>query len=116
MPSLQSDIIGRVTRLPLRPSAHNALLPLMEAISNSVDSITERMAERASKDGLITVRVMRDQKDSGHPIVGFDVEDNGVGFNDANFKSFLTPDSRKKAARGGEGCWPFSLAEGISGH
>lgn len=103
MPSLESDIVGRVRRLPLRPSAHNSLLPLMEAISNSIDSITERMDDRAVKDGKIVVRVIRDETSEGSPVVGLDVVDNGIGFTEANYRSFKTPDSRKKEATGGKG-------------
>jgi hypothetical protein len=39
--NLESDIVGRVNRLALRPTEKNALMPLMEAVSNSVHSITD---------------------------------------------------------------------------
>jgi hypothetical protein len=42
--NLESDIIGRVNRLALRPTEKNALMPLMEAVSNSVHSITDLYA------------------------------------------------------------------------
>jgi hypothetical protein len=99
---LESDIIGRVNRLALRASEKNALLPLMEAVSNSVHSITDLYGADAASRGVITVRIIRED-DSGHRIQGFDVEDNGAGFTEDNFRSFRTPDSRLKETRGGKG-------------
>jgi len=75
----------------------------MEAISNSVHSVTDRFGENTLKQGKITVRVIRDLDDAETPITGFDVIDNGVGFTDENYTSFCTPDSRLKEARGGKG-------------
>jgi hypothetical protein len=45
---------------------------------------------------------LRDSSDEDR-VVGFEVEDNGVGFTSENFKSFLTPDSMLKAQDGGKG-------------
>jgi hypothetical protein len=105
MPDLRSDIVGRVNRLPLRPTDRNSLVPVMEAVSNSVFAITERFGDGdgAMKQGRVDVTIVRDLKDKDEAIVGFDVEDNGVGFTDANYQSFLTPDSRLKERRGGKG-------------
>jgi signal transduction histidine kinase len=75
----------------------------MEAVSNSIDSITERMGDRAAKDGQIVIRVIRDHDNEATPVIGLDVEDNGIGFTEANYRSFRTPDSRKKEAAGGKG-------------
>jgi hypothetical protein len=49
------------------------------------------------------VRLMRQDDQPAGRVVGFDVEYNGVGFTDDNFKSFRTPDSRWKETRGGKG-------------
>lgn len=100
MADLESDIVGRVNRLPLRPSEKTTLLPLMEAISNSVYSITDLYGDQAAARGRITVGIHRD-KDSR--VTGFDVIDNGIGFTDENYRSFKTPDSRLKEKRGGKG-------------
>ena len=62
MPDLKSDFVGRVNRLPLRPSDRNALIPVMEAVSNSVYSITDRFAENAGKQGRIDITVVRDSE------------------------------------------------------
>jgi hypothetical protein len=100
--NLESDIIGRVNRLALRPTEKNALMPLMEAVSNSVHSITDLYNDESAK-GQIVVRLIRNGGDPDGRVVGFDVEDNGIGFTDDNFKSFRTPDSRWKETRGGKG-------------
>lgn len=103
MPTLESDFVGRVNRLPLRPTDKSALMPLMEAVSNSIHAITERFGDEAGKRGRVDVRVIRDLQNEDEPIVGFDIEDNGIGFTHDNYKSFLTPDSRHKEKRGGKG-------------
>jgi hypothetical protein len=73
----------------------------MEAISNSVHSITDLYGSDTATRGAITVRIIR--SDEGHRIQGFDIEDNGVGFTEDNYRSFRTPDSRLKEKRGGKG-------------
>lgn len=103
MADLESDIIGRVNRLALRPTEKNALLPLMEAVSNSVHSITDLYGADAAAKGRIVVSVFRKDGDPNGNVVGFDIEDNGIGFTDDNYKSFKTPDSRWKEGRGGKG-------------
>ena len=37
------------------------------------------------------------------PVVDFEIRDNGIGFNEENFDSFSTSDSRYKAEHGGKG-------------
>ena len=103
MPDLKSDFVGRVNRLPLRPSDKSALTPVMEAVSNSIHAITERFDKNAGKRGRVDVTVVRDLESDDEPIIGFDIEDNGIGFTADNYRSFLTPDSRHKEKRGGKG-------------
>lgn len=103
MPDLQSDFVGRVNRLALKPSDRTALVPVLEAISNSIYAITEKYEGEAVKNGRVVVTVQRDEKEKERPIIGFDVEDNGIGFTPDNYKAFLTPDTRIKEKRGGKG-------------
>lgn len=100
------DIAGRVANIKL-PHAH-ALSPVFEAVVNSIDAL----AEAGRKNGKINIYIERDHSQAGLPaeVVGpvlpvktFLVEDNGIGFTDANFKAFNTSDTRKKAAQGGKG-------------
>lgn len=103
MPDLISDVVGRVNRLALRPNERGALTPLLEAVSNSVFSVTDRFDDQTAKQGRITVQVVRDLTLEEKPVVGFEITDNGAGFNEANYQSFRTPDSRLKEKKGGKG-------------
>ena len=102
---MNTDFCGRVANTPLR--LKHGLLPLFEAIANSIDSIEQR----GSADGRIVVTVCRDQGELGDDfhgnikrnIVSFSVRDNGIGFTEENFLSFHTLDTRSKATQGGKG-------------
>lgn len=104
------DLIGRVSKMKI--TKNEVLLPLYEAVVNSFQSIEES----GKSDGEIRIKVLRDvsqdvfeNKDRGesYPIEGFIVEDNGAGFNDKNFNSFLTSDSTYKKDKGGKGIGRF---------
>lgn len=99
MADLVSDIVGRVNRLPLKPSETNALLPLMEAFSNSLHAVNLRFGDEAPSKGRIQITIIRDCDD----VIGFKIEDNGIGFTDENYRSFRTPDSQQKIGLGGKG-------------
>ena len=105
MPNLESDVVGQVERLPLKPSEANALLPLYEAVSNSLHAIQDRFGDkRIASDGRVDIRLTREEVDAGlGPVCGFEIADNGVGLNDDNYRSFLTPFSVLKMKRGGKG-------------
>src|ERR1700733_4194495 len=104
MTDLSPDFIGRVERLSLRPTAENALMPLFEAVSNSLHAVDDRFGPEASGRAIIKVAVLRaDLAEEQSPVTGFVIEDNGIGLNEANFKSFCRLDSRHKIGRGGKG-------------
>src|ERR1700730_9225982 len=99
---MEIDLIGRVSNTRL--SASNCLLPLFEALINSIHALEGR------SDGVIDIFLERDTRQNAlgdgpvlEPVVGFRVVDNGVGFTEANFRSFNTTDSRQKAIAGGKG-------------
>ena len=103
---MKVDLAGRVRNLDLPKS--RPLLPLLEAVSNSIHSIEDSGRE----NGRIVIRVIRDNNwilggDAESrllaPITGFEVEDNGVGFTPENFESFETCDSLHKQSRGAKG-------------
>jgi len=109
--SLKTSLAGKVRNL--RHFKSEALLPLFEAIANSIHAIEEL---GKLKDGYITVRIKResqlsgfnqDNDDSYANIIGFEIEDNGVGFNDQNFDSFQTAESIYKEKIGGKGIGRF---------
>lgn len=103
---MKVDLSGRVENLDLPKT--KPLLPLLEAVSNSIHAIED--AEIS--EGRITIRILRDIEGSLSldedakglvDIVGFEIIDNGTGFDDDNFGSFETCDSRFKASRGAKG-------------
>ncbi len=109
--ALTTSLRGRVRNTSL-PKSH-ALLPLLEAVVNGIQAIDARFGDSAQ--GRLSVKIERssqgelDLGPSGpgrsalKPIVGFTVEDNGVGFTDENMISFETLDSDYKAAAGCRG-------------
>lgn len=104
MPTLATDLIGRVRRLSLKPSATSALMPLFEAVSNGLHAIDDRHREKAKEQGTIKIEVLReDPKKTNSSVIGFVIEDNGIGLNEDNYTSFLKPDSQHKFHRGGKG-------------
>ena len=110
---LKTDLVGKVNNLKSFKS--EALHPLFEAISNSIHAIEER---GNLSDGEIIVRVKRQQQplpgmdiDEEHKehkeIIGFEIEDNGVGFDEKNYDSFLTAETTYKLDKGGKGVGRF---------
>lgn len=77
--------------------------PVVEVIVNAIQAIED--AKR--KDGKVTVRALRSRQaemdDSLPEIVGFKVEDNGIGFTDIHRNSFDTLFSALKINEGGKG-------------
>lgn len=109
---MESLLKGRLrnTHLPFS----NALTPLFEGIVNSIHSIEDdaRSGGQQVRHHQITVRLERSpQKTLGiepktvarEPIVAIEVEDDGIGFNAANWASFGVLDSIEKASRGCRG-------------
>jgi hypothetical protein len=103
---LYVNLRGRVNNIPL--GYGKALVPLFEATINSFQSIEEL---NDKSDSYIKILVERDELhlklDEFGPIQSFTIQDNGVGFNAANFKSFETSDSIYKQNRGGKGVGRF---------
>lgn len=107
--ALTTSLAGRVRNTSLPKS--RALLPLLEAIVNSIQAIDARPGG-LDQPGRISIRVHRDPQTeldvspSGSrrkPIIGFTVTDNGVGFTPQNMASFETLDSDFKANLGCRG-------------
>lgn len=104
MADLESDVVGQVARLPLKPSEANALLPLYEGISNALHAIHDRFGDKdIHEKGRIDIEILRLADDLAAPIRGFRVIDNGIGLDDDNFRSFRTPFSQHKIMKGGKG-------------
>ncbi|WP_156901851.1 hypothetical protein [Azohydromonas australica] len=111
--SLNTYLPGRLRNTPL-PRSHG-LLPLFEAVVNSIHSISEVSTDPAY--GEITVEIVRANQSSfqiedgkakrgappQEPILGFKIIDNGSGFHEKNMMSFETLDSEYKAQQGCRG-------------
>lgn len=107
--SINTNLRGRLRNTPL-PRSHG-LLPLFEAVVNSIHAIDETNR----RDGRIVVEIIReaslnldDQKGRKgslptENILGFCISDNGCGFDDDNMSSFETLDSEYKARLGCRG-------------
>lgn len=108
--ALITSLAGRVRNTSL-PKSHS-LLPLLEAVVNGLQAIDARFGEDVEQ-GRLQVRIERSPQEAFDfagpgraplsPIVGFIVEDNGVGFTPDNMSSFETLDSDYKAEVGCRG-------------
>ena len=106
-----SNLAGRLrnTNLPFQ----HGLMPVFESVVNSIQAIED--ADN-SFSGKIRVEIQRSLQqtfsdfgkkrkgpDPRKDIIGFVIEDNGIGFNDENLNSFEEFDSMLKANRGCRG-------------
>lgn len=82
--------------------------PVVEMIVNGIQAIDET----GRKDGKVQIRAQRRRQtehDGGRPeVIGFDIEDNGIGFTDAHRKSFDTLYTDLKITEGGKGFGRFT--------
>lgn len=109
--ALKTSLAGRVRNTTL-PKSH-ALLPLLEAVVNGLQAIDARSGSVAN--GHVKITVERSAQEAFDfdaslpgraplkPIIGFIVEDNGVGFTPDNMASFETLDTDFKASLGCRG-------------
>ena len=100
---------GRVKNFQLQ--ANKPMVPLWEAIVNSIHSIDEVKKINPNYKGKITIKITRDlqfQNDGLAPVQSIKIIDNGKGFDEENFKSFMVSDTEHKAEIGGKGVGRFS--------
>ena len=110
---MKSNLKGRVKNVALSKS--NGLMPLFEAVVNSIEAIEDRFQSehKIGESGRIVVHIRR-QDDlqrlelgpgclPEQPIISFEVVDNGVGFNERNWTSFQELDFTRKEKRGCRG-------------
>lgn len=105
--SLHTNLAGRLRNTNLRKS--HGLFPVFEAVVNSLQALEEN--NNLLTGGTVTLKILRSQQassgldDSEHclEIVGFEIHDNGIGFNEENMTSFETLDSDHKIGKGCRG-------------
>lgn len=105
---MESNLIGRLRNTNLPKS--NALLPLFEAVINSIHSIDERIEKQKDinmTSAFINIYIIRSPQtnfdNKKEEIIGFKIEDNGIGFNEDNINSFKKLDSDYKITKGCRG-------------
>lgn len=111
-----ANIKGLVDRLEL--SQAKAMMPLYEAISNAVDAIEEHQngfSNHSIRIRLVASNDLAHQAGDGTLVVdGFDVIDDGVGFNDKNLASFQEAHTLSKVKVGGRGVGRFTFLKVFS--
>ena len=105
---MRIDLAGKIREKKLAFS--NTLLPLFEAIVNSIQAIEDGSA---TKPGIINITVGRIPQTNLEfeeasligkaPVMDFTIRDNGIGFTEENFESFNFAHSTYKLQRGGKG-------------
>ena len=114
--SFSSNLRGKVRNFSL--PKNRPLIPLYEAVVNSINAIDERAQKQGDFQGKIEIEVIRERslfaEADKNTVKGFCVRDNGVGFNEANMASFMEADSEYKMAIGGKGVGRFSWLKAFS--
>lgn len=111
-----ANIKGLVDRLEL--SQAKAMMPLFEAISNAIDAIEEHedgFAKHAIRIRLVAAHDLAHQGgDESLVLDGFDISDDGVGFDDGNLASFKEAHTLSKVKVGGKGVGRFTFLKVFS--
>lgn len=111
-----ANIKGLVDRLEL--SQAKAMMPLFEAISNAIDAIEEHRDGFSGHSICIRLIAAHDLAHQGGDEVlvldGFDISDDGVGFDDGNLASFQEAHTLSKVKVGGKGVGRFTFLKVFS--
>lgn len=111
-----ANIKGLVDRLEL--SQAKAMMPLFEAISNAIDAIEEHrdgFPKHAIHIRLVATHDLAHQGgDDALVLDGFDISDDGVGFDDDNLASFKEAHTLSKVKVGGKGVGRFTFLKVFS--
>lgn len=102
---LKPDMQAILARTNLARHTGGFLLPVLEAMSNSIHSINDRFSEAtASTKGNIKVVVTDGETDDTFTVT---ICDNGEGLDDENMHAFLTPFTGRKLRKNGQGFGRF---------
>ena len=106
---MKTNIQGLVRSLDLKQ--HQGMMPLFEAVSNAMDAVEE--TKRGLNIGNIDIRLARKSdlasKSDELPLLdGITISDDGIGFTDANLKSFEEAYTQAKVTIGGKGVGRFT--------
>jgi hypothetical protein len=98
--TLAPNIKNRVRKLPKPSSPAQGLLPLFEAVSNSLFAIDDRIENEPSHKGIVKIKV---SNLSDSEKIEVTVEDDGVGLDNTRFDAFCEVDTDYKSEKGGKG-------------
>jgi len=117
-PRYTINLTGRVKNFKL--PKNKPLIPLYEAVVNSLHAIDERRKEEPHfSSGHIQIKIIRTpqiSQDSSEisSVESFEIIDNGIGFTKQNMDSFLESDSTYKSEIGGKGVGRFTWLKAFS--
>jgi hypothetical protein len=115
---MNTNLRGLVERLDL--ASTRGMMPLFEAVSNAIDAIQENGKGAGVSSGTVRIRLLegsdlaRQAGDDALVLDGFEVSDDGVGFNDSNMASFGEAYTRSKVKVGGKGVGRFTFLKVFS--
>lgn len=111
-----TNVRGLVERLELPKS--KAMMPLFEAISNAIDAIEDvgyGFTDHSIKICLVAKHdLAHEGGDETLVVDGFDVIDDGIGFDDAHLASYKEAYTRSKVQVGGKGVGRFTYLKVFS--
>jgi hypothetical protein len=103
IPQFSFNLAGRLRNMSLPASATNALVPVYEAISNSIHAVAAKWGDSSAVNGQVDIHIHRLDDKANGTIIGFTIADNGIGLDEKNWTSFCTSDSDHKLDQGGKG-------------
>ena len=111
--SMSFNLVGQVGQIRL--SSSKVLWPLFETVINSIqsleetDTIDKKIVIEAYRSKIAQTKINDQGKTEDEPshFESFDITDNGNGFNDQNYQSFLEAYSQLKVKKGCKGIGRF---------
>ncbi|MCL1945351.1 MAG: ATP-binding protein [Firmicutes bacterium] len=106
--SFNVKLKGRVKNFELSVNKENFLVPIYEAISNSLHAIdnfcddTGKIDIKVERENDLSTEINKRQ-DGNEDIKSIVIKDNGVGFNNVNMNAFMESDTENKIQIGGKG-------------
>lgn len=101
---VKPDMVAVLQRTHVSKDLHGFLLPTLEAVSNAMHGIEARFGDEARKHGTIDIAISN-INDPQRLMIS--ITDNGIGLDDANYRSFKTPFSGHKLQQNGRGFGRF---------
>lgn len=117
------NLRGRVKNFQLNVNQHSSHFPILEAIINSIQAIHDKIRREnlTTYQGSIVVQFVREPdllKDTNSKALSrierVIITDNGIGFDEENFKAFMQTDTDHKSELGGKGVGRLALLKAFN--